>query len=83
MKRVNAPVPRWCSIFLPSSGRVHVLDGSEIRPVHKPLRFCHHRVPVRALHLNGTHVTDVTVEQEAGTAAAALLRCSCWDPVTG
>lgn len=70
-------------LFLPSSGSVHVLDGSEIRPVHQPLCFSHHCVPVGALHLLGSHVTDITVEQEAWTAAVALLCCSCWDLVTG
>lgn len=69
--------------FLPSSGSVHILDGSEIRPVHQPLCFSHHCVPVRALHLLGSHVTDIIAEQESGTASAALLCYSCWDPVTG
>ncbi|KAK5849214.1 hypothetical protein PBY51_008872 [Eleginops maclovinus] len=57
--------------------------AQKYRPVHQPLSFSHHRVPVRALHLPGSHVTDITVEQEAGSAAAAVLRSSCWDPVTG
>lgn len=71
------------AIFLLSSGSIHFLDGSEIRLVHQPLCFSHHCVPVRALHLPRSHVTDITVEQEAGTAAPALLCCSCWNPVTG
>lgn len=67
----------------PSAAGVHGVDGPETRPLRQPLCFCHHRVPDGALRLLGSHAADVAGEQEAGTAAAALLCCSCWSPVTG
>lgn len=57
------------------------MDGSEIWPVHLPVCFGHHCVPVRVVHLYGPHVTDVAPEQEAGDVAAAEICCSCWDIV--
>ena len=59
---------------LRSSLGFHVLDGSQVRLLHQPLRAGHHRVPLRALPLPGSHVTDVTAEQEAGPAGAVFLR---------
>lgn len=65
-------------VFLDSSVSIYSLDGSEIRPVHRPLCSGYHRVPIGALHLPWSHAADVITEQETGTGTAALLCCSCW-----
>lgn len=72
-----------CEGFLRSSASIHILDGSEIRPVRRPLRSGYHRVPIGALPLPGSHAADVTTEQETGSGPAALLRSSCWHRFTG
>lgn len=69
--------------FLRSSVGIHFLDGSEIRPVHRPLCSGYHRVPIGALPLPGSHAADVITEQETGSGPAALLCSSCWHRFTG
>lgn len=59
------------------------MDGSETWPLHQHVSFSHHRVSLRAQHPHGAHVAGITAEPEAGTAAAALLRCPCWGCVSG
>lgn len=66
-----------------SSLGIHILDGTKTRLLHWPLGSGHHRVPVRALHLPGSHVADVAAEQEAAAARPVLLRCAGRGLVTG